>query len=202
MGCLGSKDKTTNNNGANGSDGNKTEGSLAQPTKAATVNMVFAGDPGVGKTSVIIRFKDGIFNETPPATGQGESIKKNIELNGEQIELRIWDTGGQERYTNITSSYYRFADMVVMLYDASNQDSFSHLRNWSEQVDRYCPDTAIKMIVGNKTDLSKVVSVDDAKAFATELGSNFIETSAKTGDKVEDMFKMAAEAVLKHKNQQ
>eukprot|EP00029_Vermamoeba_vermiformis_P009686 TRINITY_DN4912_c0_g1_i1.p1 TRINITY_DN4912_c0_g1~~TRINITY_DN4912_c0_g1_i1.p1 ORF type:complete len:202 (+),score=54.64 TRINITY_DN4912_c0_g1_i1:211-816(+) len=200
MGCLNSKGGGKgNDNATNGSGDSKTTLANTGGGKAATVNIVFAGDPGVGKTSIIGRFKDGVFGEASSATTQGESIKKNITIDGDNIELRIWDTGGQERYTNITSSYYRFADLVVMVYDVSNKETFEHLRNWKEQVDRYCPDSSIKMVVGNKTDLSSVVDSGEASSFASSLGSQSINCSAKEGTNIDKLFELAAKEVLKHK---
>ena len=83
------------------------------------------------------------------------------------MKLQIWDTAGQEKFKTITSAYYRGTDAIVFIYDVSNNDSFRHLNNWLSEVSRYAPETAIKLVIGNKCDLTEkvVVSTETGKVF-------------------------------------
>ncbi|XWS32440.1 hypothetical protein CRYUN_Cryun23aG0159300 [Craigia yunnanensis] len=109
-----------------------------------------------------------------------------------------WDTAGQERFRTITSSYYRGAHGIIIVYDVTDQESFNNVKQWLNEVDRYASDNVNKVLVGNKCDLTanKVVSYETAKAFADEVGIPFMETSAKDATNVEQAF-MAMAASIK-----
>ena len=82
------------------------------------------------------------------------------------VKLQIWDTAGQERFKTITSAYYRGADGIVIVYDVGNKDSFRHINDWLNEVNRYAPETTIKLLVGNKSDCTeKVIPSTMAKVF-------------------------------------
>ncbi|RYR63465.1 hypothetical protein Ahy_A04g021264 isoform A [Arachis hypogaea] len=110
----------------------------------------------------------------------------------------FWDTAGQERFRTITSSYYRGAHGIIIVYDVTEMESFNNVKQWLHEIDRYASDSVCKLLVGNKCDLveNKVVDTQTAKvnAFADELGIPFLETSAKDSINVEQAFlTMAAE---------
>jgi Ras-related protein Rab-1A len=119
-----------------------------------------------------------------------------VELDGKVIKLQIWDTAGQERFRTITSSYYRGAHGIIVVYDVTDQESFNNVKQWLNEIDRYASENVNKLLVGNKSDLTskKVVDYATAKAFADEIGIPFLETSAKNASNVEQAFMtMAAE---------
>ncbi|XP_026411272.1 ras-related protein RABD1-like isoform X3 [Papaver somniferum] len=119
-----------------------------------------------------------------------------LELEGKTVKLQIWDTAGQERFRTITSSYYRGAHGIIIVYDVTEKESFDNVKQWLSEIDRYANDTVCKLLVGNKCDLveEKVVETETAKAFAEKLGISFLETSAKDSINVEQIFStMAAE---------
>ncbi|CAN1333805.1 GTP-binding protein YPTM2 [Linum perenne] len=109
-----------------------------------------------------------------------------------------WDTAGQERFRTITSSYYRGAHGIIVVYDVTDQESFNNVKQWLNEIDRYASENVNKLLVGNKSDLTsnKVVSYETGKALADELGIPFMETSAKNASNVEDAF-MAMSAAIK-----
>lgn len=90
---------------------------------------------------------------------------RTIDLDGKTIKLQIWDTAGQERFRTITSSYYRGAHGIIVVYDCTDQDSFTNVKTWLEEIDRYACDNVNKLLVGNKSDLTtkKVVDYTTAK---------------------------------------
>uniref|UniRef100_A0A8C9PV36 RAB1B, member RAS oncogene family n=1 Tax=Spermophilus dauricus TaxID=99837 RepID=A0A8C9PV36_SPEDA len=107
-----------------------------------------------------------------------------------------WDTAGQERFRTITSSYYRGAHGIIVVYDVTDQESYANVKQWLQEIDRYASENVNKLLVGNKSDLTtkKVVDNTTAKEFADSLGIPFLETSAKNATNVEQAFMtMAAE---------
>ncbi|KAK9213907.1 hypothetical protein WN944_005893 [Citrus x changshan-huyou] len=107
-----------------------------------------------------------------------------------------WDTAGQERFRTITSSYYRGAHGIIIVYDVTEMESFNNVKQWLNEIDRYANDSVCKLLVGNKCDLV------ENKAFADELGIPFLETSAKDAINVEQAFlTMAGEIKKKMGNQ-
>ncbi|KAD6453425.1 hypothetical protein E3N88_08130 [Mikania micrantha] len=111
-----------------------------------------------------------------------------------------WDTAGQERFRTITSSYYRGAHGIIVVYDVTDQESFNNVKQWLSEIDRYANENVNKLLVGNKCDLTsqKVVSYETGKAFADEIGIPFLETSAKNSTNVEEAF-MAMTAEIKNR---
>jgi len=109
-----------------------------------------------------------------------------------------WDTAGQERFRTITSAYYRGADGVILVYDVTNSDSFKHVEDWLEQVNKYASEDTAKLIVGNKADLvkDKKVQSADALAFGEKFKIDVIETSAKTADNVDNAFNRLGEKLI------
>uniref|UniRef100_A0A8C5FGU7 ZRAB1B, member RAS oncogene family a n=1 Tax=Gadus morhua TaxID=8049 RepID=A0A8C5FGU7_GADMO len=107
-----------------------------------------------------------------------------------------WDTAGQERFRTITSSYYRGAHGIIVVYDVTDQESYNNVKQWLQEIDRYASENVNKLLVGNKCDLTtkKVVDYTTAKEFADSLAIPFLETSAKNATNVEQAFMtMAAE---------
>jgi len=121
---------------------------------------------------------------------------RTIDLDQKTIKLQIWDTAGQERFRTITSSYYRGAHGIIVVYDCTDQESFNNVKQWLQEIDRYACESVNKLLVGNKCDLTtkKVVDYAAAKEYAEQLGIPFLETSAKNATNVEQAFMtMAAE---------
>jgi Ras-related protein Rab-1A len=107
-----------------------------------------------------------------------------------------WDTAGQERFRTITSSYYRGAHGIIVVFDVTDQESFNNVKQWLNEIDRYANESVNKLLVGNKSDLGSKRQVEHAvaKAYADEIGVPYIETSAKNATNVEQAFMtMAAE---------
>ncbi|CAH1181934.1 unnamed protein product [Phyllotreta striolata] len=158
--------------------------------------LLLIGDSGVGKSCLLLRFADDTYTESYISTIGVDFKIRTIDLDGKTIKLQIWDTAGQERFRTITSSYYRGAHGIIVVYDCTDQDSFNNVKQWLEEIDRYACDNVNKLLVGNKSDLTtkKVVDFNTAKEYADQLGVPFLETSAKNATNVEQAFMtMAAE---------
>lgn len=115
---------------------------------------------------------------------------RTVELDGKTIKLQIWDTAGQERFRTITSSYYRGAHGIIVVYDITDAESFNNVKQWLHEIDRYASEHVNKLLVGNKSDLTtkRAVTYEQGKEFADSLGIEFIETSAKNATNVEKAF--------------
>merc|ERR1712190_187477 len=128
---------------------------------------------------------------------------KTLELDSKIIKLQIWDTAGQERFMNITRSYYRGAQRIIIVYDITDSESFHNIKQWLFEIDRYAANDVSILIIGNKSDLAekREVSKDAAEEFANDLGIEYIETSAKNADNIEEAFHQMAKTIkAKHVN--
>lgn len=121
-----------------------------------------------------------------------------MEVKGKKVKLSIWDTAGQERFRTITSSYYRGAQGVILVYDVSNRETFEALPRWYSELETYVSESVVKIIVGNKVDkeFSRQVPISEGEAYARRMNSLFIETSAKTAVGVSEAFKEVAEKII------
>ena len=101
-----------------------------------------------------------------------------------------WDTAGQERFRTITSSYYRGAHGIIVVYDITDRESFENVKQWLNEIQKYASEHVNVLLVGNKSDLepSRQVETEEAAAFASQRGIPFLETSAKASQNVESAF--------------
>ena len=113
--------------------------------------------------------------------------------------MQIWDTAGQERFKNITASYYRGGNGVLVVYDITDRDSFENLNSWLIEIEKNANKNVYKLLIGNKSDLEekRKVTFQEGKDFATSNGMQFIETSAKTASKVQEAFELLTQEIIK-----
>jgi Ras-related protein Rab-1A len=164
--------------------------------------LLLIGDSGVGKSCLLLRFADDTYTDSYISTIGVDFKIRTVDLDTKTIKLQIWDTAGQERFRTITSSYYRGAHGIIIVYDITDKESFDNVRQWLFEIDRYANEQVCKLLVGNKADLKnkRAVEFETAKAFADELNIPFLETSAKSATNVEQAFLTMA-AQIKNKMQ-
>ncbi|KAJ2347377.1 ras GTPase, partial [Coemansia sp. RSA 2618] len=152
--------------------------------------LLLIGDSGVGKSCLLLRFADDTYTESYISTIGVDFKIRTIELDGKTVKLQIWDTAGQERFRTITSSYYRGAHGIIVVYDVTDTDTFTNVKQWLQEIDRYASEGVNKLLVGNKSDLEDKRAVDftEAQEFAKSLNISFLETSAKDSTNVESAF--------------
>lgn len=159
--------------------------------------VVFLGEQSVGKTSLITRFMYDSFDTTYQATIGIDFLSKTMYLEDRTVRLQLWDTAGQERFRSLIPSYIRDSTVAVVVYDITNASSFQQVNKWIDDVRTERGHDVIIMLVGNKTDLAdkRQVPIDEGEKKSQDLNVMFIETSAKAGYNVKQLFKRIAAAL-------
>jgi small GTP-binding protein len=158
----------------------------AAPT-AFHFKLVLLGDASVGKSCLVVRFAKGEFYEYQEPTIGAAFMTQTVSLGSEVVKFEIWDTAGQERYKSLAPMYYRGAAAAVIVYDITSRESFDAAKSWVAELQS--TDTLIAL-AGNKSDLdsSRVVERETAQAYAEEMNILFMETSARSGQNVNELF--------------
>ncbi|KAL3884346.1 hypothetical protein ACJMK2_024493 [Sinanodonta woodiana] len=161
---------------------------------AKTYNYLFKllliGDAGVGKAGVLSRFSDDSHNDTLVTTVGVDFKVKTIDLDGKKVKLQMWDTAGQERFQTITTSYYRGAMGVMLVYDITNETSFENIKKWIKNVEEHASMDVVMILVGNNCEMDdrRQVCEDRGEQLATEHGMKFMEISHRCNINVKDAF--------------
>eukprot|EP01120_Amphizonella_sp_Union-15-10_P003540 TRINITY_DN13964_c0_g1_i1.p1 TRINITY_DN13964_c0_g1~~TRINITY_DN13964_c0_g1_i1.p1 ORF type:complete len:203 (-),score=34.32 TRINITY_DN13964_c0_g1_i1:4-612(-) len=171
-------------------------GGAKKPEYDHLFKLLLIGDSGVGKSSLLLRFADNTFTESFISTIGVDFKLRTIDIENSKVKLQLWDTAGQERFRTITSSYYRGAQGVIVVFDVTKKDTFNNVVKWLQELERYAAEDVKKLLVGNKTDLTpREVTNDEARELADKLGIEYIETSAKTSTNVENAFTRLASII-------
>lgn len=157
--------------------------------------LVILGTMGVGKTCLTLRFVKGMFDDDQLPTIGAAYMTKKISCDDNQYIFEIWDTAGQERYEAIAPLYYRSAEAVVLVFDLTYKESFAKAKDWLKRLRKERPDPDMPIaLVGNKLDREGRETDDEqVSAFVEENNLKYFETSAKTGENVEEMFTWLAQ---------
>ncbi|KAI0294058.1 small GTPase superfamily [Multifurca ochricompacta] len=164
------------------------------------VKFLLLGEVGVGKSSLLLRFTDQQW--LPESAAQStigvDTWTDELEVKGKHVNLVVWDTAGEERFRAITSSYYRDTQAIILVYDITNRESFKAIEWWFTECSNYAPESAVKIIVGNKADKGDVrqLPMAEAAAYAARMGALYIEASAKTAIGVREIFRDTLEGIL------
>ncbi|XP_057330658.1 ras-related protein Rab-27A [Microplitis mediator] len=168
------------------------------------IKFLALGDSGVGKTSFLYQYTDGIFTSRFVSTvgidfREKRVIHKNARGRQQRVHLQLWDTAGQERFRSLTTAFYRDSMGFLLLFDLTNEQSFLEVRNWLEQLKThaYCEEPDI-ILCGNKVDLEdrRVVSEEKARDLAQKHGMPYLETSAATGQNISRAIELLLDRVM------
>ena len=162
--------------------------------------IVVCGDPGVGKTSTILRLTDNAFMRTYIPT-LGVSISERLmKLGDKHVNLILWDITGQSKWEIMRRHFYKGTDAVILIFDLTNHKSFESVSNWYNDIKKYEKDL-IGLIFGNKEDLlyERKIPTEEVIKIAKTLNLEYIETSALTGKNIEQSFYKVAETLFKSK---
>ncbi|MBD3338690.1 MAG: GTP-binding protein, partial [Candidatus Lokiarchaeota archaeon] len=174
---------------------------LRIPLADYVYKIILGGEGAVGKTSLIQRFVEGVFRTDYKATIGTSITKKQCSFEGINNTVRfvIWDLAGQPQFHRIRHNYYTNAEAGLLVFDITRRDTFEMIKKWYFEIKKDASPDIILILVGNKTDLkdSRTVSTTEAEELAKELGVSYIETSAITGENINDAFKMLALHLIK-----
>lgn len=168
------------------------------------IKLVLLGDSGVGKSSLVLRFTSRTFDQESKSTVGVSFVSKEVaRADGESpVKFQIWDTAGQEVYHSLSSLYYRGAQVALVVFDLTSETSFGAVKTWIHELKELGPENIVQVIIGNKVDLvldkpaSRKVSQTDAESYAESRGALYFETSAKTGENVDDIFERITESLF------
>ncbi|MFX0103256.1 MAG: GTP-binding protein [Candidatus Hodarchaeota archaeon] len=164
--------------------------------------LVLAGDGAVGKTTLVQKFVEEKFNANYLATIGANIMKKEYHLRGEEVvcKFSIWDLAGQDLFKRARKNYFSNANAGIIVFDTTRKETFDHVKEWMKEFQVVGHPIPI-VLVGNKIDLveERAVTSTEAETLATELNISYIETSAKLGDNVEEVFEMLAYFLVKSK---
>lgn len=154
------------------------------------VQLMLIGDCSVGKSSIAMRFSDDTYVPNYLSTIGIDYKVKTVEMGGKRVKVRIWDTAGQERFRSITDAYYRSADGVVLVYDVTSRASFDNVKVWIRSIQHKARADTNVILVGNKRDMEekREVSREEGASLGNAYNLEFIETSAKTGYRIKEVF--------------
>ena len=163
------------------------------------LKYIIIGDVNVGKTNLLLRYAHGQFRSDYNTTVGVEFGAKN-EIIGDKIyRIQVYDTAGSENFRSITRTYYKSSVCAIIVYDITNRESFNNVNVWVEDCKNETAKTIQIVLVGNKTDLEdkRQVDTEEGEQLAEKYGILFKETSAKTGDNVNEILHMSAEEIAK-----
>ena len=158
--------------------------------KEIKYKLIMLGDENVGKTSIINRFKNNEYSGTYEPTLGLDFQTKSIMIDNINVKLLLYDTAGQEKFRPLIPLYTKEANIIFLIYDITNYNSFSNIDKWHELLNNINKDEEIFFLVGNKIDLieERKVKEEDAKNYADNNNFIFQEVSALKGDGIEELF--------------
>ena len=164
------------------------------------LKILIIGDTSVGKTSLLLKYVDNYFPETHMATIGVEYKDKIMNTPKYKITLNIWDTAGQERFKSITRSFFNKTNGILFVYDITSSESFDGVKNWIKDSEPYGKFESV--LCGNKVDLEgqRQVKIDTLKEYGLKKKMEVFETSAKTGNNVNEAFKKLVDLILKSRS--
>ncbi|KAL1927602.1 hypothetical protein VTP01DRAFT_3839 [Rhizomucor pusillus] len=165
--------------------------------------VIMVGSGGVGKSALTLQYMYGDFVEEYDPT-KADSYRKKVMLDGQECQIDILDTAGQEEYAAIRDNYYRSGEGFLCVFSVCEHESFEHTQEFRDQILRVLDDDSIPFIlVGNKVDLAHLRKVSSAEGqqLAQEWGCPYLETSAKTRQNVEEVYTMLMRSIKARKEQ-
>ena len=171
-----------------------SHGAVARSRDVPNYKVLLIGDSGVGKSNLLQRFANNSFDINMRSTIGVEFVSREVDLSGgagtDRANIQLWDTAGQERCGLISSSFYRGAKGVALVYDMTRRASLLNIPRWVAHAKQYADENCVFVVVGNKTDLRNLIAVsdEDAEEISHSLGVRHYYASARTGDGVPDAF--------------
>lgn len=169
---------------------------MSAPT---TVKVVLLGDSGVGKTSIVTRYTTGIVQLSVKPTVGAAFVTKELSVEGQDFELLIWDTAGQEVYRGLAPMYYRSAGIAIIVFDVVRPQTYQSVSYWIKELKANVDKNTVLVVCANKVDKDepRVPDAEVAQKFAQENGALYVETSAISGIGIDRLFQAAVQQYIK-----
>lgn len=162
--------------------------------------ILMLGDSGVGKSSLINRWTMDTFTPTLVGTVGVDFKAKKVQHGSEYLNIQVWDTAGQEQFHKITTSYYRGANGIMLVYDISDRSSYNNVEYWIKNIKQHASELVHVALIGNKIDLragdSATIAFDEGSSLAAKFNVPYFETSAKDATNVESAFMTAVASII------
>jgi small GTP-binding protein len=155
------------------------------------IKIILVGDSQVGKSSLLLRYSDNYYDTNSLATIGLDLRLKTEEINGKIAKIQLWDTAGQERFKTVTQGFYRGAHGIMIVYDVTDMTSFENVNRWYEDIHTKTQGSCVVFLVGNKVDNheKRLISMEEGEALANKHGMVYFETSAKSSQGVQSVFR-------------
>ncbi|QLL31392.1 hypothetical protein HG536_0B02550 [Torulaspora globosa] len=172
-----------------------------------SIKLVLLGEAAVGKSSIVLRFVSDDFTENKEPTIGAAFLTQRVNIGDETVKFEIWDTAGQERFASLAPMYYRNAQAALVVYDVTKPQSFIKARHWVKELHEQASKGIIIALVGNKIDVlesgeERKVAREEAERLAEEESLLYFETSAKSGENVNEVFLAIGEKIPLKKAQE
>jgi len=168
------------------------------------IKLILLGEVGVGKTSIISKYVYDYIDEEHKSSISVNREEKKLIINNKEIKLNIWDTIAQERYRSISKIFYQDTQILILVYDVTDDNSFNELEYWKNSFfENNGGDDVIIGVAGNKEDLflNKKVDEEKGKEYSGKINASFAQLSAKTNKKgIEDFIMKLVTKYLNKKN--
>lgn len=161
------------------------------------IKIVIIGDQAVGKSSIMLRYTENIFTKNMMGTAGVDVRKKQLTYEGKPVRLLIYDSAGHERFRQITSTQFKGAQGILLVYDLSDKKTFENVTNWIKSIKENADYGVEIFLVGNKMDLEKQVELADEESLSLKYDIPYIETSALTGENVGEAFQLIVNKIMK-----
>lgn len=159
-----------------------------------SAKVILIGAPGVGKTSLVLRYCRDIFERNYKTTIGVDFEVEKYKVLGVPFSMQIWDTAGAERFKGVTTAYFRGAHVVILAYDITNEETLEKTKSWLQEAREFCTAKFFIFLVSTKKDLIEEESEEQrtketvAAEFAQNFGAEYWATSSRTGENVEELF--------------
>ena len=160
--------------------------------------VLLIGESGAGKTCLLQRFCSNEFTENHLATIAIDFKTKLLDVDGVTLKMQLWDTAGQEKFSTLTSGFFKGSHGILVVYSIADRNSFDSVGKWMQQIEFHAPKTVKIVLVGNKCDLEedREVNAEEGRNLAKKHKALFFETSAFDGTNVDEAFGEIGSLVL------
>jgi small GTP-binding protein len=169
---------------------------VSPSSKKYNFKVIFLGDAAVGKTSIVAKHVTATFRENYIPSLGANITSREYNIEGKDITLMIWDIAAQEAFSKVRQQYYNGTKAAFIVYDVTRPGTFENVVFWHDDLIDIIRKKIPMILIGNKNDLRAVVQIQSGKRLADDLGADFIETSAKTGENIEMAFKKVIKKLL------